>query len=688
MKRVYPHQVACPLQSCSLKTTLPPRGKLSHFSLLTSHLANVATCKAGIYVIALCLAAAPAALPARAQVLMTGRLFHERASGSDDRMPLTAILGFAALTGTGSEPLQFRTWETEPAGWYRFSGSPGNYTLLFTDPAGFMRPILLTNVYTKSGDNLTRDLRPHFDHAVFDESAWDEKPASDYFQTFVARGSSLTQVGFRLVHDGVDGIGPGGQNLLVSIHRKADATPDTWPQVGPTVPVLNVDTGGAKNYIWSAGWNSGEVPLEPGQTYAVHLRAENSGGTFQAFWRADDDRATDCYRISTAGTTGWQNHDLWLAVSADDDGLLIPYNKRVHKQFGEFAGGGKRWAQTYVAQGRSLAAAIMYAAVGTAEPALARQRCVVRVHRGGPTGPVVGIEKIAIGNGTYTGDASWGVFAAVYAPGEVPLVPGETYAIEYESIENYYTLHGHTNIKGAVSTEKPGFNPYRKWAPDDYPEGTAHADARTPADFDLDMQIIEYEHAPASWADAVDQKSLLPNGDMEAGRLDPDDPAKGKADAWHAFAVDLGTVHHYLTDPPENRYRFLRVTGGGLNGKTVDGGYVQRVDGLSHLETYRLVGRVRSSWPADVERHCRVGIDPTGQTDDPDADTIAWSVLPPRHGHFVDYNSGPIRPAKDANALSVWLRGYTRITIDQPFKADFDDFILRRVNTGIPNPRP
>ena len=122
----------------------------------------------------------------------------------------------------------------------------------------------------------------------------------------------------------------------------------------------------------------------------------------------------------------------------------------------------KRWAQTYVAQGRGLAGAVLYAAVSGAQPPLARQRTTVRVRHGGPDGPRVGIEKIAIGNGNYTGDASWGVFAVAFAPGEVPLTPGDTYAIEFESIENQETLGGFVNIKKQVSDGRAAFNPYRK----------------------------------------------------------------------------------------------------------------------------------------------------------------------------------------------------------------------------------
>ncbi len=625
--------------------------------------------------------AAPLTLPS--QVVISGRVLAPRFAGASEMMPLATILCFASLNGSGSEACSFRTWETEPAGWYRVSGSAGNYTLAFTQPAHFVRPVVLNNFFTRDGEVVDGlNIMPQFDFACFSEREWDSKGATDYFQTFVARGKSVTHVGFRLAHDGVDGFGPGKQNLLVSIHRRAAGTPDTWPQIGPTAPVLDVDSGGGKNYVWSAGWNSGEAPLQPGETYAVHLRAETAGKTFQPFWRTDDDLTADCYRIGTTNT-GFQKRDLWLAVGTDRDGLLVPYNKRVHKSFGAFAGFASKWSQTYVAQGRSLASALLYAAVGGAQPPLSRQRCAVRVRRGGPGGAVVGLEKTAIGNGNYTGDASWGVFGVAFAPGEAPLTPGETYAIEFESIENHETLHGFVNIKGQVSDARPGFNPYRKFAPDDYPRGKAFKSGQDEVDFDLDLQITEYEFAARDGLFAFDDENLIRNGDMETG-----EPA-----AWKKFATDPATACAWLADQAETTNRFLRVTGGGAqekvgNGwrfggaKTVDGGCVQRVAGLSRLETYRLTGRLRASWSLDREHQSFIGHDPTGQEADAKAATIVWTPLPALHGVFVPYASDPIRPA--TNALSIWLRARTTSTTDAPFHVDFDDFSLRRVRTRTP----
>ncbi len=58
---------------------------------------------------------------------------------------------------------------------------------------------------------------------------------------------------------------------------------NTWSTRADTP--ADVNGGGSLNFEWSGGWNSGEVPLEPGQKYAVHLRAEKPGNVFQVHWR-------------------------------------------------------------------------------------------------------------------------------------------------------------------------------------------------------------------------------------------------------------------------------------------------------------------------------------------------------------------------------------------------------------------
>ncbi len=625
------------------------------------------------------------ALGAQGQAVFTGRLRAPRwADAEAPSYDFAAVRVFGSRPGPDNQAIAHRTWEMEPRGWYYLTGGCGNYTLLFSGPSHFIRPLLLTNQFIEDGETLDRVLTPRFDFACFDEGAWDEEPAAEYWQTFVARGTGVTQVGFKPVHDGIDGDGPGSREILVSIHRKTDGPPDRWPQVGPAGRVPGVDCGGMKNRRFSVGWDSGHVPLVPGETYAVRLRAAEPGGTFQMFWRKDDDLSSDVFRIGPGGERGFTGHDLWIAVSTDGDGLLIPCNKKVHVPFREFAGFERTWTQTYAAQGEGLAAVILYAATLGTQPSMNRQRLRIRVHEDGPDGPVVGIPKIAIGNGNYTGDASWGTFGVVFAPGEVPLQPGRVYGIEFTSIESYETLHGFRNIKGEPSPIKPGFNPYRKVPPDAIESGTAYRGGNREEAFDLDLQVIEYEHAPiGNWEEAVEGENLLVNGDMESGAIVSETEEGGVLEGWQPFAVEPGTIHRHVPEGPEGENRVAQVIGGGYRNNKVDGGWVQRVDGLDPDGTYRVSGKIRSTWVIDDKHVAMVGIDPTGQTTDPDAATVLWRRFPAVHGVFVNMLSDPVRPGEQG-AISIWLRGKTTQTDNYPFRVDFDDFALHRVAATPP----
>lgn len=604
-----------------------------------------------------------AASGARAQVQMTGRTWGRPYEGSTDVVAYTAITCFASLNGSGSQSCSARTWETDPSGWYLLSGGAGNYSVVFSNPAHFMRPVILNNIFTRDGDIIERKVFPPFDLANHYEGAWDNSPATDYYQTFTAKGTSVTSVGFKLATDGVDGEGPQAQHLVLSIHRKGPGTPDTWEQVGPSMPVLSVNCGGSVNMPWSAGWNSGEVPTTPGETYAVRVSAEIKGNSFQAFWRPDEDAQADCYRVGADGAA-FQKHDLWMAVASDSDGLFIPYNKRVHKQFHDLSRFGPKWSQTWVAQGRGLASVVWFAAVADTQPWLVRQRALVRVRKGGPEGPVVGIEKIAIGQSTAT--AFGGAFGVAFAPGEVELDPGETYALEMES----YGADG-------------GFNPVRKHPPDEYVKGEAYFNGTEKVDYDLDMQIIEYAHSPKDWTLAMEDANLLKNGDMQAGKLTPGQKDSSRVRAWKRFAVDPMTSFWYQPEAEGSDNRIASVVGGSINDKTVDGGYVQAVTGLDPADTFRLSGRVRCSQPVDAWHQCLVGWDATGQTADAQAKSIHWDVLPGVHDTFVSMVSDPIRPA--TGAISVWLRGKTISSKHGTFIADFDDIALKRVKISPPD---
>ena len=84
---------------------------------------------------------------------------------------MTAIYGFASVGGAEQPAIGQRTWETEPAGWFRFAGPAGRYTLAFSTPAHYMRPLVVSNLDLHDGDDLDRTLQPRFDYAMFADTS-------------------------------------------------------------------------------------------------------------------------------------------------------------------------------------------------------------------------------------------------------------------------------------------------------------------------------------------------------------------------------------------------------------------------------------------------------------------------------------------------------------------------------------
>jgi len=56
---------------------------------------------------------------ALAQSIVTGRLLTPRTSETEDLIPLTGVWAVASPEGSAGQTITFRTWETEPVGWFR-----------------------------------------------------------------------------------------------------------------------------------------------------------------------------------------------------------------------------------------------------------------------------------------------------------------------------------------------------------------------------------------------------------------------------------------------------------------------------------------------------------------------------------------------------------------------------------------
>ncbi len=257
------------------------------------------------------------------------------------------------------------------------------------------------------------------------------------------------------------------------------------------------------------------------------------------------------------------------------------------------------------------------------------------------------------------------LFISTPVAGEVILEPGESYAVEFEAF-------GRHN----------GFNPVMKQPLDPCEQGSAFFAGRERMDYDLDMVVVEYARAGGDWSAATTGENLLVNGDLQDGEMSAEDPEAGGPAAWTRFSLDPGTAFWYLPEAPGSRDRIARVVGGSVSGKTVDGGYVQRIDGLGRVETFRLTGQVRCSHIVDDQHQVLIGCDPTGQTDDPRAGTIRWQPLPDAERVWQSFTTPPVRPVD--GSISVWLRARTTTVNGHPFEADFNNLALRRTAISPP----
>src|SRR4051812_17836692 len=110
----------------------------------------------GIIFSSLCAAGEP--LPE--SVVFTGRVSHPKFPGTEERVPFPTVHLFASRDGAEAESIGFRTWETDPPGWYRASGMPGRYTLIFSGPAHYVRPAIFTNQFASAGETVNRIVTP------------------------------------------------------------------------------------------------------------------------------------------------------------------------------------------------------------------------------------------------------------------------------------------------------------------------------------------------------------------------------------------------------------------------------------------------------------------------------------------------------------------------------------------------
>ncbi|GMU24092.1 MAG: hypothetical protein AMXMBFR13_41690 [Phycisphaerae bacterium] len=345
------------------------------------------------------------------------------------------------------------------ASYYQIEAPAGWYSMLLTQPIFYARPTVVTDIQIVDGQvrTVNPDLNPDYGCRHLADGAWSWD--TTWYQTFMARGTSVIRIQWLLA-------GWHANRIAVSVHRDNGGAITSWPQVGPS---KTGEVGYGDGWV---GFRSGDIPLTPHQRYAIKLTGQ--GGThpydFAIRTRVEDGGG---YALGQAYDSGGnpRNLDLVATVFTDNDGCVIPYIDMTPGNVEDLAGGTGTWGQTFRATSVALAAADCFVAgSGTWDV-----DAVFRIRQNGPGGAQVG--PIKTGQSLYQA-ANSGIIGVSYAPGEVPLTPGNTYFIEM-----------------SPAPGSPAFEAYKfhSQSENGYAHGQAYKNGIAQSNVDLEMTIMEYK---------------------------------------------------------------------------------------------------------------------------------------------------------------------------------------------------
>lgn len=217
-------------------------------------------------------------------------------------------------------------------------------------------------------------------------------------QTFAASGTSVTMVVLRSPWEGT--------NFTVTFHQGG---PD-GPQVGPSRSFTSHSGPTHARLVW----NGGEVATVPGQIY--YLRVKAAGTTKGMLCYHDpvpdlsDPMPEGCLYHDGVAVPGT---DLGVTICSDDDGIVTNLFVRKEANSPMVTSVG----QTFVARGVNLLSFTAWLPDSSAT--------YIATLRNGFGGPIIGTPKQAKVMRGADPEVTW-----LWAPGECPLTPGNTYYIE------------------------------------------------------------------------------------------------------------------------------------------------------------------------------------------------------------------------------------------------------------------
>lgn len=516
-------------------------------------------------------------------------------------------------------------------GVYCFENVPaGQYSILVNQPLFYVAPKVVSDITITSGQTVTVNPELPIDYSTYFKNSW-TGPAYRWYQTFVATGVSIRGIMFSYAGDDPS-------NVEVAVLKdNGNANVVNWQLIGSRIEPQVADV--TDNWV---RWRSGEIPTVPGVRYAVRLTANGGSGNLQPYKRDKDVNSYANGRAYDANGNA-QNYDLNITVFSDNDGTIVTMNRRVTGlgylcDEGFF---GTRWGQTFIAKGRGLAGADVWAAGANKRWDL---EFLWRVRQGGPTGPQIGPDKI-----TFAAFQSYGagLHGVSYNLNEVPLTRGQTYFIEFN-------IHN-------PPPDSNGFNPYlMKPSPgascgggddhDSYADGIAYRDNVARPDDDVAMTIIEY---------AVQGPEITLNKDVLAHNVFLGD-SQGN-DTFTIFNSGGETLNYMIDEIPVVNWLDVIPTSGSATTETdtITVDYSTASLAVGHYTTVIRVSGNAANSPKDIA----VTIDVHSVKPDYDGDA---DVDQDDFGHLQECFTGPGAAVTDPNCLNAPL--------DDDDDVDIDDF--------------
>jgi len=352
-------------------------------------------------------------------------------------------------------------------GYYRIDNVPaGLYSIYVSQPDFFASPKVVPNVEVKDGEDTIVNIDLDVDYSTFyfpgTWSGWEW----DWYQTFKATGTSVRGVQWIMAGTGSDG-------RVAILEDNGVGHVKDWPEVG----YKNKGNLGANSDQW-VRWNSGDIPLVPGQTYAVYIHVD--GGC--AIYKRDRDGYSYADgRAYHRNDSSPMPYDLNITVFVDKENQLVTHTMDASKDWelhGELA--SQRWGQSFVATGEGLAAVDVFINSGNDSDDMdITWKIFESGGGGGQIGPTKSTKRAYFTPNNH-------LMGVSYNPGEVPLTVGMTYVIELTDTEDF-TAYVH------------------KGPHDEYEDGEAFRDGAA-TEYDLAMTIMEY-------ADVQEARSIDLNGD-------------------------------------------------------------------------------------------------------------------------------------------------------------------------------